>query len=234
MRDEDESLDGFDTAPPPAGAEDPYGAPTRVARVPENLLAELMKSRTEALDAPLRGKSTVTEPARAMPPRPAPAQPPRAAAPAPARNDAASNDLSALAAAASHAVAPPRPGAPPAGPSTFDPMIPANASEPDAHVPFGLDDPGFGESPSSPGARPTGTPQQSGHTVPLSAALLASVLKAVDDKRAAAPAPADAAVPTASDVAVPNRRSLFTLVLILAIGVGVFVTGVVMFLDVLQ
>lgn len=195
MRDEDEPLDGFDTAPPPAGADDLYGAPTRVARVPENLLDELMKSRSEALDAPL-------------------------------------HDLSALAAAASHAVAPPRAGAPAAGALAIDPMLPANASEPDVHVPFGLDDPGIGEAPSAPGTGHAGTPRQSGQTVPLSAALLASVIRSVEEKRAGAatvPAPA-----LSSEVPVPKRRSLFTLALILAIGVGVFVTGVIMFLDVLR
>jgi hypothetical protein len=239
MRDEDESREGFDTSPPPDGAEDPYAAPTKVARVPDQLLHELLKLRSETTDAPLPEEITATEPAR---------------------NDAAANDLSDLAAAASHAVAP-RPGiaakhplspgtkpsafGPPAvaalpaaalmspaaaAPSAIDPMLPVNASEPEAHVPFGLDDPGFGESPSSPGTGPAGAPQQSGRTVPLSAALLASVIKSVDDKRATAVVPA----PAVSEAAVPKRRSLFTLGLILALGLGVFVTGILMFLDALK
>jgi hypothetical protein len=72
---------------------------------------------------------------------------------------------------------------------------------------------------------------QSGRTVPLSAALLASVIKSVEDKRtAAAPAPALAPV----ELPARKPRSFLVLALILGVGIAVFITGVVMFLDALR
>ncbi len=95
------------------------------------------------------------------------------------------------------------------------------------YVPFGLDDGGVMEPGSAPGRPPIA---QSGRTVPLSAALLASVVKSVEDKRAAAAggAPAPLAAPP------PKKRSRVALVVILLIGFGVFITGVVMFLDAMK
>ena len=176
--------------------------------------------------------------------RPAPAPPP------PAAPEAAGNDLLALAAAASTAFVSPRatgggvvspratgggvmrptPGAPaaPAAPAADAPPPSSRTGEP-GYVPFGLDDGGVME-PGSAGGRPPIA--QSGRTVPLSAALLASVVKSVEDKRAAAagrlPAPIEAAAPP------PKKRSRVALVLILLVGFGVFITGVVMFLDAMK
>jgi hypothetical protein len=167
----------------------------------------------------------------------------------PAQPDAAANsDLLALAAAASHAFVSPRatgggakgPVAPAPAPAPAVPAQAASASGGDAapvsvrsadgagYVPFGLDDGGVMEPGSAPGRPPLA---QSGRTVPLSAALLASVVKSVEDKRAAAgggaPAPIEAPPP-------PKKRSALALALILAIGFGVFITGVVMFLDAMK
>jgi len=167
----------------------------------------------------------------------------------PAQPDAAANsDLLALAAAASHAFVspratgggvmgppPPAPAAPPPA-APVAPVAPAGDAAPASvrsgdpgYVPFGLDDGGVMEPGSAPGRPPIA---QSGRTVPLSAALLASVVKSVEDKRAAAaggaPAPAPLAAPT------PKKRSPVALAVILLIGFGVFVTGVVMFLDAMK
>lgn len=195
--DDNEPLhDGVATEPPPDGEQDPYGAPTRVARVPENLLDDL------------RGRYLATANANAN------------AAIANANANAIANanaaigsapDLAALAAAAAHTVKPPRP-TPPAG---HDAAIPCSHDDLDGRA----------------------VPMQSGRTVPLSAALLADVIRSVDQKRAAA-ARAPLAAPLepspAMGVPLPPRRSALGLALILLLGVGIFAVGVAMFLDAIQ
>ena len=184
--DDNEPLhDGVATEPPPDGEQDPYGAPTRVARVPENLLDDL------------RGRYLATANANAN------ANANAAIGSAP--------DLAALAAAAAHTVKPPRP-TPPAG---HDAAIPCSHDDLDGRA----------------------VPMQSGRTVPLSAALLADVIRSVDQKRAAA-ARAPLAAPLepspAMGVPLPPRRSALGLALILLLGVGIFAVGVAMFLDAIQ
>jgi hypothetical protein len=225
---DEDKREGIITVPPPEGEDDPYGAPTRVARVPDKLLNELMNARADATRAETTGA------------------------------DAAANDLSALAAAASHVVVPPRPKAAPA-----KPPLPASAKTPlAAHpapappvappqlvdasmptrlipvqgIPVSIDEAELeevsSEAPSSHATAPLPPPMQSGRTVPLSAALLADVLKSVDDRRAAA---TRAEAPVAGPVEAPvrKRRSVVALVLVLAVGLAVFITGVVMFLKAL-
>ncbi len=120
---------------------------------------------------------------------------------------------------------PPAPAAPaPAAPAADAAPASVRSGDP-GYVPFGLDDGGVMEPGSAPGRPPL---VQSGRTVPLSAALLASVVKSVEDKRAAAGGGAPA------PVAPPKKRSRVALVLVLAIGFGVFITGVVMFLDAMK
>jgi hypothetical protein len=250
-RDDDNDLrEGLTTVPPPAGEEDPYGAPTKVVRVPETVLDELMKARAEATRAETTGAQISLA-------------------------DAATNDLSALAAAASHVVVPPRPKAPPlpasgkplaarAAPAPAHvaargrpasppaapaaPAAPAVAAEPAASSPVDaipcLHDEGPAdvtvELPSKAGTAAPPSPMQSGRTVPLSAGLLADVLKGVEERRAAAAAAAGPAAPAPSgppaQLEAPGRtrRSVLALALVLAVGLSVFITGVVMFLDALR
>jgi hypothetical protein len=136
-------------------------------------------------------------------------------------------------------VVPPRPKAPPLASTTPLAATPAAASPVDAipclHDEAARED--TAELPSKPAAAPLPQPVQSGRTVPLSAALLADVLKSVDDRRAAAEAAA-AAAPSAPPVPLDaprrSRRPMVALAVVLAIGLSVFVTGVVMFLDALE
>jgi hypothetical protein len=125
-------------------------------------------------------------------------------------------DGDALAAAAAHAVKPPRP----TSPATQHVATQGNEE----------DDPDASE-----------VPIQSGRTVPLSAAMLADVVRSVDQKRAATAASAAARVapaalepPPAVDVPSPPRRSALALTVILLLGVGIFVVGVAMFLDAMR
>ena len=178
--DDNEPLhDAVATEPPPDGEQDPYGAPTRVARVPENLLDDL------------RGRYLANANANAA--------------------IGSASDLAALAAAAAHTVKPPRP----TPPAEHIAAIPCSHDDLDGRA----------------------VRMQSGRTVPLSAALLADVIRSVDQKRAAA-APAPLAAPLepspAMGVPLPPRRSALGLALILLLGVGIFAAGVAMFLDAMQ
>lgn len=161
------------TVPPPDGEEDPYGAPTRVAPLTSPLL-ELMRERAEeSANAKENAHASATQSADAA---------------------ADENELAALAAAATHVVAPALP----------EPVSVA-------------------------------VEMQSGRTVPLSSALLAQVIKSVDDKRALAHANAAAATPAEAAPAVAVRRrapgSVLALVLVLVLGLSVLAAGIVMFLD---
>lgn len=172
MTDEDNDAlrEGAVTVPPPPGDdEDPYGAPTRVARVPDNLLDELMRMKEEAGAAQAQVQARTPN----------------------ANVDVSeeASELSALAAAAAH-------------------VVPPEQLSVAVHM-------------------------QSGRTVPLSSALLAEVIKSVDDKRARAAA-SSAGAPNAGAApiaAVPRRRlrSVLVLALALTLGLSVLAVGVAMF-----
>jgi hypothetical protein len=196
--DDNEPLrDDVATDPPPDGEQDPYGAPTRVAEVPENLLDDLRGRYMATANANANANAAKASPANAN-----------------------TDDMAALAAAAAHTVKPPRPAPPRAGP----PPAQRPAAKPPLPIPHDDLD-----------ARDV--PIQSGRTVPLTAALLADVIRSVDEKRAGgahAPLAALAHAPPAAGVPAPPRRSALALAFILLLGFGIFVVGVAMFLDALR
>jgi hypothetical protein len=103
MTDEDNEAPsgGTVTVPPPEGEEDPYGAPTRVAPMAHTVLAELTRAHAETsakakANALAKANANVTASANVT---------------ATPTLDESENELAALAAAATHVVAPPMPEA---------------------------------------------------------------------------------------------------------------------------